>query len=606
MIGIDTTEFAQRLVQKFLAVEELLGCSDWLEKYHRLPVSASHPGAFSFQNAPYTRGVCDALSDPEVSDIVLMWSSQVGKTELFLAIMSYLAALEPSQMLFIMQTEDHARAFSSNRLVPAIHTNPRMQEVFPDPLVKSNGNKTLSKTLKGGGVLEFRGAQSPNAFSNVAARFLLADEVDRWPLNFEKEGSPIVLAEKRTESYADRALRLWASTPTESNTSAIHKKYLEGDQCRFSVPCSHCGGFLFLEWEKFKFDHEEGCYTVCPHCACLLFGKDRFQMVRGGKWVPTAEPTRAGVRSFHLWQGYSLIGNDWDAMVRSFKAAKDDYTDLKAFINTTLAEPWEHTGDSINAADVPIAEDQTELLDDAYKGMFLTVDVQKDRLELKTLAVTLDGWIMIWAYEQIEGNPQDKDDACWTQMEQIAQNRTAVTQSGRVLKIAVVGIDSGWNTDVVYQIIARNKFNPPFVALKGSSVADAPLLNGISVQTPADFAKNGYRPPIHSIGTGQAKDDIAYRVEKGVKLSIARRAWSEKLIEGLSSEYRILTTRAGAAVYRWVKKKGVRNEPLDLLVYGVYLSVRFASLLKFLDEPERDKDAPMVEKVEFEDMVKPL
>jgi len=79
-----------RKIAKIWAPPPKLTVSQWADKYRRLsPESSAEPGQWNTDRAPYQRGVMDAVTDPDVEEIVVMTSSQVGKTEILLNIIGY-------------------------------------------------------------------------------------------------------------------------------------------------------------------------------------------------------------------------------------------------------------------------------------------------------------------------------------------------------------------------------------------------------------------------------------------------------------------------------------------------------------------------------------
>ena len=69
-----------------------LTASEWANKHVVLSTEDSaEPGKYSTDRAPYQKEMLDAVSNPDVSDVVYMTGSQIGKTQLiktFWAILS--------------------------------------------------------------------------------------------------------------------------------------------------------------------------------------------------------------------------------------------------------------------------------------------------------------------------------------------------------------------------------------------------------------------------------------------------------------------------------------------------------------------------------------
>ncbi|MCH7979819.1 MAG: divalent metal cation transporter [Acidobacteria bacterium] len=95
-------------------------------------------------------------------------------------------------------------------------------------------------------------ASSANRIARRAIRYLILDEVDKYPPFAGKEAEPIQLVLKRTETFGHRALALLGCTPT-TRTGNIWRWW---DSCGvrkfFHVPCPECGEYQKLSWSQMK------------------------------------------------------------------------------------------------------------------------------------------------------------------------------------------------------------------------------------------------------------------------------------------------------------------------------------------------------------------
>jgi phage terminase large subunit GpA-like protein len=90
-----------------------------------------------------------------------------------------------------------------------------------------------------------------------------------------------------------------------------------------------------VQWPEGK---PEEAKIACVECGALLDDGDRVDMIGRGEWRATAPFT--GVAGFHIWEAYS----PWRSLaeiVSDFLKAKPYPETLKAWINTSLGEPWE-------------------------------------------------------------------------------------------------------------------------------------------------------------------------------------------------------------------------------------------------------------------------
>jgi len=77
-------------------------------------------------------------------------------------------------------------------------------------------------------------------------RYLLLDEVDRYPASAGTEGDPVALAERRTGEFERNKKVVMCSTPTVDGSSRIQKAWIESDQREYFMPCPMCNHFQVL------------------------------------------------------------------------------------------------------------------------------------------------------------------------------------------------------------------------------------------------------------------------------------------------------------------------------------------------------------------------
>ena len=79
-----------------------LSVSEWADEYRMLSSeSSAEPGRWRTDRAPYQRGIMDAASDPAISEVVVMSSAQIGKTEFLLNIVGYYIHQDPSPIMLL-------------------------------------------------------------------------------------------------------------------------------------------------------------------------------------------------------------------------------------------------------------------------------------------------------------------------------------------------------------------------------------------------------------------------------------------------------------------------------------------------------------------------
>ena len=96
---------------------EKLKVSEWSDKYRVLTSeSSAEAGQWNTSRAEYQREIMDTFNDPHIERIVVMTSSQVGKTEIILNAIGYYIDQDASPILIVQPTLQMGQAFSKDRL----------------------------------------------------------------------------------------------------------------------------------------------------------------------------------------------------------------------------------------------------------------------------------------------------------------------------------------------------------------------------------------------------------------------------------------------------------------------------------------------------------
>ena len=342
----------------------------------------------------------------------------------------YIIDNEPGPVMCVQPTTDMAKRFSRQRIAPMLEETPVLRRKVRENRSRDDANTTLMKDFAGG-VLVVSGANSAASLRSMPVRYLFLDETDAYPQDVDGEGSPIVLAEKRTSTFARRKV-LKTSTPTIKHFSQIESSYLQSNACIYHVPCPHCGEMQPLEmgtksphglrWDKDESDrYVPGTVRyVCAHNGCEILEHHKPAMLTAGRWVPTRTSQRPGVLTgYHLNALYAPLGwVTWSDIVHQFTEAvqatrQGDNSRMKTFVNTVLAETWEVKGEGGDAAALAARAEDYPLGSVPRGGLMLTqgVDVQPDRLEARVWAWGRgeESWLV--ARHIIYGDPNlDEDD----------------------------------------------------------------------------------------------------------------------------------------------------------------------------------------------------
>lgn len=296
--------------QKYAIPPEKLTVSQWADKYRRLSSeNSAEAGKWRTERTPYLREIMDSFTDPKIHDIVVVASSQVGKSEMINNMIGYVIDLDPGPMMFCLPTQDDAKDYSKRRLAPMFRDTARLKRKVSAAKGRDSNN-TVTKKKYPGGMLTLVGSNAPRELASVPARYIFGDERDRWAKDAGGEGDPWDLLTARTITFYN-AKRVQVSTPTIKGYSPIESEFTKGTQEYWCVKCPHCGEYHFIDFDDIHFNESSEViggrkqYTVsdieycCPNCGCVSTEDDIRRTEK--KWIAeNPEAIRNGRRSFWL------------------------------------------------------------------------------------------------------------------------------------------------------------------------------------------------------------------------------------------------------------------------------------------------------------------
>lgn len=550
----------------------LMSGSVWADtRRYIAPGTSPEPGPWRTDRVPYLREPLDKATDSTTEVVVMMCSSQVGKSELLLNVLGYFVDQEPAPQLMLHPTLEAAEGFSKERIDPTFRYSPGLQGKLEEGKDGRGTSRKSSTTIRmkhfPGGYVALVGANSASGLSSRPIRVLLADEVDRYGTT--KEGNPLKLAIQRTTNFHNRKICL-VSTPTVSGASEIEEQFLLSDQRYYHVPCFACGAYQSLKWSQVKWDRDENRRPIfetvryeCEHCGGVMrgHGKPDSAMLEAGVWVASAESDVVG---YHLnsiyspWVDLRVLVAEWDEAYRK--------NQLMEFINLKLGEPWEEHQDDLDADHLhgKRREYYNAELPDGVLLLTAGVDVQGDYL-----AAEIVGWgegKESWGieYRIFYGDPGQT--AVWDQLDEwLLRPRTFA--NGLRLGVAAACIDSGGHyTTEVYQFTKPREFRRVY-AIRGRGGEGLPFIgkparnnrvNAIRIDLGVDNGKRNVMSRIRLEAEGPGYCHFPRDSERGYDVEYFR---------GLLAERLVFKYRGGRTTSVWeVVHK--RNEPLDVRNYA--------------------------------------
>lgn len=524
------------------------------------------------------REIMDCNEDPNVEEVAVMASAQVGKSEGLNNIVGKTIDLDPGPIMLVQPRIEDAEGYSKKRIATMIRDTPTLREKISPVRSKDGLNSILFKKFPAG-FLKISGANAPASLASDSIRLLVMDEIDRMTLS-TSEGDPCELAKKRTNNFKTRRKIFSFSTPTDEKTSRVYKLWKQSDQRYFMMPCPHCEKRIRFQWKtdegvqilKWENNDPSTAKMTCIECGVLIEEKYKWGMLQKGEWVPTNPESK--LRGYHIWEAYSPW-RKWSEIVEDFLKVKDYPESLKVWINTSLGEVWVTKEGEI--ADWKRLYDRREqyptgtVPDGAY-FLVCGVDVQGDRIEAEVVGYGKN--LESWSIEKFlfEGNPQH--DEVWAKLEELLSKQWP--KSDKVsLPIRLMAIDSGAYTQRVYNFVRRFP-KERVIAIKGYDNLDAMAVPGNKVDVNVRGVRHKRSLRIWKVGVNIIKSEImgflrAEKPEDGQPFPpgfFHFPEYGEEYFKQLTAEH-IERERDRDGYFNWVWKKHYeRNETLDLRVYA--------------------------------------
>ena len=577
---------------------EDISVSEWAQKYRMLDAkTAAMPGPWRNDKTPYLTEIMNELNNYETEEIVFCKCTQIGGTEAELNMLGYIIQQDAAPSMVVYPSDKLGESISENRIKPMLKASQTLRERYYEL-------RSQKMEMQFDGMyLTISGANSPSSLASRAIKYLFLDEVDKYPGASRKEADPISLAKERTKTFANRKIYM-TSTPT-IKSGHIWKNLLDCDvEKHYFVPCPHCEERIELKFANLQFPKKEDGLTssdradqavyVCQECGGVINDQHKAEMLRFGEWRIVKENNSAR-RKIGYWISvlyspfvrFSEIALEW---INS----QGDNERLQNFINSWLAEPWEDTR-LTTSADV-VLERQTEFDEFTVPtwAKFITggVDVQET-----SLYWTIRAW----------GNFITSQTIChgqamsWTDIERV-MNYGYKKENGEQLVVSLCLIDSGFDTDAVYDFCASN--SDWALPVKGSSRAMTEHFH-LSKINKSD--SRAYGMNLCVVDGGKYKDMIAARMKK----ENGRGAWMVyqgcdiEYAKQVTSEHKVQIKKGDQLVQVWeLKASHTDNHFLDCEVYAFaaadILGVRSIHLLEAEKQEEKQSRPEKTETPEEE------
>jgi len=445
-------------------IPEKMTVSEWAERYRFLGSRGNAEGGpWNNARTPYLREIMDAWNDPDVYQITFKKPTQIGGTEAGINAIGYVISHDPGPTLVVLPKEDVAKTVSRKRIWPLITETECLERFLPD------NSDDLSRLFIGLTSMDLRicSAESPSSLASDPIKYLILDEVNKYPRFSGREADPISLAKERQNTFKYDKKCFVASTPTVPD-APIDAEYKKSDQRQYFVPCPHCGTFQTLAWSQVKFKSEDGAQQIqmarsahyeCRQCSEKIEDHHKEEMLARGVWCPKGCTVNKkgkilGVvpKSNHRGYWINAIYSPWltfSDLAAEFLEAKRDVGKLMNFVNSKLAEEFEEKAEETtkDAALLLIGDYPPNMVPEGALVLIGSVDVQKDHFWLR---------IRGWGLEEESWGILEKRLETWKDVETVLFKTDFKKMTGAgLMQVTAAGIDTGYRTNEVYAFCSK-------------------------------------------------------------------------------------------------------------------------------------------------------
>jgi hypothetical protein len=364
-----------------------LRLSEWADQHFYLSAeSAAEPGRW--RTLPYQRGIMDAITDPEVTQVSVMKSARIGYTKCINAAVGYYMHQDPCPIMVVQPTIEDAQGYSKEEIAPMLRDCPTLAAIVPEPKTRDSDNTILLKRFPAARCR----SSAPTARAASAACRARSSSSTR-PTAIRRAPAP------RATRFSS-AFAAPSTTGTARSSSAARRR---SPASAASSGCSRRRPAAVLRAVPALRRHAGPAFPQFPGRKASRSSRVRVSGVRSrdrapaqardgqaGEWrrsaravpgLPAPAPFN-GHASFHIWAAYSFSPNaSWGQLCTEFVArergrAPEDLRQHRARRDRGRNAARRRSGSACTSdANVPDRQLPAGVL-------FLTagVDVQKDRL----------------------------------------------------------------------------------------------------------------------------------------------------------------------------------------------------------------------------------
>lgn len=277
--------------KRLLRKKKVILPSEWAPKNRVVTYGPLEGARWDNDFMPHMRGIMDAAFFPSVEYIGNCKAPQTGSSAGAETLIGYIADRKPGSALITYPDRDTASKRSTDYLQPMFKKSPRLRS-----LLTGTADDLASLRIKLQTMLIYMGwAGSVTSLGNVSAKYLIAEEVDKWKVqSSKKEARNLKLFFERFRAFEFGSKCFLISTPTDVE-GHIWVYMVKEAQVVFlyCIPCPECGQFHRMSDKYIDFgaernpkivEEQDVARYVFPCCGLMANDRVRIKALQRGVW----------------------------------------------------------------------------------------------------------------------------------------------------------------------------------------------------------------------------------------------------------------------------------------------------------------------------------
>lgn len=454
---------------------------------------------FKCSRQPYSGILFDAFDSGLWNRSAVTGPTQSGKTLSSVAIPAMYHLFEYNESVIAgVPNEDMIQDKWTKDFLPAIAAS-RYRDLLPIKGSGSRGgNVGSSITFRNGATMRFMtGGSGDKAVAGYTCRVLLVTEVDGMDMIrvASRESDRINQLEGRVRAYGQRA-RVYLECTVSFDSGRIWQEYIGGTQSRLVYPCPRCGEYIQLERENLvgwqdaetEIQARDGAYWQCPKCAGAIQDAERVAAIHKTVMIHKGQAVDSAGNVTGSLPETLTLGFRWSAADNTFLTAGDLALDEFRARRSENEESEDRRMCQFVWC-VPVQAVRTDALDTSVDKLMARVnetprghvpgnalytaiglDIGKFTAHWTLYGATADGggYIIDYGGVEVPSAALGVEKAVRVALDAFRElcNDGWPGLDGKTITPRARWIDSGWQTDVVYDF-TRQYFHEGFLAVKG-------------------------------------------------------------------------------------------------------------------------------------------